>query len=544
MGFCAVGPPHKGLYGGGTILGKLDGQIVRVVKEKTAPPTIENAVWVAEPQKGKTTCGIIPNIIAAAEAGESLVITDPKGELTRLMYGYLKSKGYDVYVFNLDQPELGNCWNLVAECQDEEEISGAVETLVVNGQVTADKSGGYWLSKETQLLESLIYLLKADFPIEQQHLSSALSLAVWPEKVLNARFTTAYQEGRLPKVGFDSWQGTRTANLENAVSGLTAKLKVLRSGKIADLISKQEIDFTSIGKKKAALFCILPIGATHLKPVLSSFYYFFFRRLYALAQESGGRLPNPTRFLLDEFANIGQIGANFPETISTGPGLGITIQIVLQSVAQLYPTYGKDFATAILSCCPIKFWLGGTDKESARFFSDNLGTAAVYGESQKRDVTMHLTRRLKPNIKTESIVSRQLMEPYELGQDVKMDDEVVVISGSYPVRCKKMQWTELPQAAEINAINDSIREEKGINAGGRIKLEHLIAKNNNKAVTPDYPMGGDGDQGGHDAKMHSGRPPQKRGSEEVSIIRKIKPLDTIDDDDSIDDGTANNLGLK
>jgi type IV secretion system protein VirD4 len=94
----------------------------------------------------------------------------------------------------------------------------------------ADKCG-YFIAKEKQLLESLVYLLKADFPPEQQHISSVLGLAVWPEKILNARFTTAYQEGRLPKVGFDSWQGTRTANLENAVCGLIVKLKVLRPGK-------------------------------------------------------------------------------------------------------------------------------------------------------------------------------------------------------------------------------------------------------------------------------------------------------------------------
>jgi type IV secretion system protein VirD4 len=540
MVFSEFGPPtvpregasaRERIFCGGTILGKMNNQPVRVIANKTSLPMTEHVAVCAETGKGKTMSYVIPNIISAACAGESLVITDPKGELTLLLSGWLRSMGYDVYVFNLQNPELGNCWNMVAECQDEEEISAAVEALVVNGPAVADKSGGYWLSKETQLLESLIYLLKADFPPEMQHLPAALSLAVWPEAVLTERFMRAYKERRLPKVGIDTWQGTRVANIENAISGLTAKLKVLRSGKVANLISRQEINMTDIGRKKAALFCIIPAnGVSHLRPVISTFYYFFFRRLYSLAESNGGRLPNPTRFLLDEFANIGQI-PGFPEIISTARSFGIKVQLVLQTLSQLNNVYGRENAPTILSSCTSNIFLGGKDKETCRYFSDGCGVAAVLAEQEKRDISLPLSRQWRRTEKTQTTASRMLMEPYELSQ-MPIEDEIVLFSSSPPARLKKLHWTELPQAAEIVDVNENIRREAGVDD---LKLEHIIPRNDARAVIPDY----DGDSGQQDYLPKS-RPPRKRDGGDVSIVRKVKSLPDLD----IDDDVAKSWGLK
>ncbi|WP_211229921.1 VirD4-like conjugal transfer protein, CD1115 family [Desulfovirgula thermocuniculi] len=448
------GPPKEGPHGGGTVVGKLKGRIVRLVPDKCVPPLPQHALVVAGTGGGKSFSFVIPNAVAAACEGESLVLTDPKGELACTLGPWLKAKGYQVYLFNLAYPEWSSCWNPVLECRDDEEITAFATAIVQNA---AKDKAGYFVMKEIQLLKALVYLLRADFPPEQAHLRAALSLLSWPVEALDERFERAYREGRLPQEGYEEWRGAVSSNYDNAVSGLSAKLNVVRSEPVARLLSRHEIDLSAIGKEKAALFCVLPIGSAHLKPVLATFYYFFFRRLYGLAAENGGRLPNPARFLLDEFANIGQV-PGFTEVISTARSLGIKIQFVLQGLKQLQDVYGAAEAEAIISNCPIQLFLGGDDLATTRYFSSRLGEAAVYAESERKDVTMPWQKATEIPKRTENVVRRPLMQPEELSR-MKPLDAVCLVRWCLPLHLKKLGWEELPQAREIQSLAAKILAE-------------------------------------------------------------------------------------
>ncbi|MBC7325177.1 MAG: type IV secretory system conjugative DNA transfer family protein, partial [Moorella sp. (in: Bacteria)] len=275
---CEFGPPRAGnRFGGGIVLGRLKKRIVRAQPAlKGKPPLPGHVLAVAGTGGGKTYSFVIPNAVAAACAEESLVLTDPKGELTCLLAPWLRQQKYDVYIFNLAQPEWGDSWNPILECRDDEEVTAFATAIVQNA---ARDNSGYFVMKEIQLLKALVYLLKADFPPEQAHLRSALSLLAWPLEALDARFQEAYKVGRLPRAGLEEWRGAVSSNIDNAISGLTAKLGVVRAEGIAKLLAGAPgdmIDMTAIGRKKAALFCVLPVNAGHLKPILATFYYFFF----------------------------------------------------------------------------------------------------------------------------------------------------------------------------------------------------------------------------------------------------------------------------
>jgi len=270
---------------------------------------------------------------------------------------------------------------------------------------------------------------------------------------LDARVEQAYRAGRLSRTGYEDWRGAVASNYENAQSGLTAKLAVMRAESVAKLLTGvpgDMIDLTVTGRGKASLFCVLPVVSTHLKPVLASFYYFFFRRLYSLAAEHGGRLPNPTRFLLDEMANIGVI-PGFPEVISTARSMGIQVQFVLQGLKQLIDIYGGAEAEAILSNCAVQIFLGGDDDTTTRHFSRRLGGAAVVAETARKDVTLPHQRLTELKRRSETVTQRPLMEPVELSQ---MDPlaAVCVVRWCLPMYLQKAGWTELPQAKEIQAL--------------------------------------------------------------------------------------------
>ena len=60
---------------------------------------------------GKTTALVHPLIHSLIKKGESMIITDPKGEIYREHAERLKAQGYNIVVLNFREPNLGNCWN-------------------------------------------------------------------------------------------------------------------------------------------------------------------------------------------------------------------------------------------------------------------------------------------------------------------------------------------------------------------------------------------------------------------------------------------------
>lgn len=60
---------------------------------------------------GKTQTVVKPMVNLLAKKGESMIITDPKGEIYKYSASYLKEKGYKIIVLNFREPNRGNSWN-------------------------------------------------------------------------------------------------------------------------------------------------------------------------------------------------------------------------------------------------------------------------------------------------------------------------------------------------------------------------------------------------------------------------------------------------
>lgn len=456
---CEFGPPKirdEGKGSGGIVLGKLDRKIVRVMPGKSpkGKPGLAGHVAVfGGTGSGKSFSFVLPNIIAAVADGQSFICTDPKGELAAAASNWLRDRGYEVKVFNLSNPASSHRWNTISECENDAEIAEMAACLIHNA---GKDDSAYFLAKEIQLLEALTGLLKGDFPPEQQHLRAAMSLTAWTKEELDVRFKAAYQAGKISATIYERWRGVASANFDHAVSGLSAKLKILTTEPLAALLSEHEIKLGEVGRKKTALFCVIPVSGEGkvLRPILSTFYMFLFKRLYRLADENNGKLPVPVRFLLDEFANIGQI-PGFSEIISTARSLGIHIQFILQGRSQLDDVYGPNEAKNILANCPTVLLLGvaPTDGETAEMFSRVLGKAAVEGRFEKEDMTVPVVHHFKLREKTMSTVRRSLMEADEIA---RMDplDCIALIQWCPPLYLKKVGWVKLPQAGDIEKAGE------------------------------------------------------------------------------------------
>ena len=99
------------------------------------------------------------------------------------------------------------------------------------------------------------------------------------------------------------------------------------------------------------------------------------QQLYNYADLNGGRLKVPTYFILDEFANIGQI-PDFDKKISTSRSRGISFSVILQNLDQLEAVYEKSYET-IMGNCDTHVFLGSNSFKTVEYFSKQLGETTI-----------------------------------------------------------------------------------------------------------------------------------------------------------------------
>ena len=140
-------------------------------------------------------------------------------------------------------------------------------------------------------------------------------------------------------------------------------------------MSYDELELDTLGDRKSALFLIMSDTDSTFNFVIAMLQSQLFNLLCDKADdEYNGKLPVHVRFLLDEFANIGQI-PRFDKLIATIRSREMSASIILQSQSQLKAIY-KDAAEIILDNADSTLFLGGRGK-NAKDISDNLGRETI-----------------------------------------------------------------------------------------------------------------------------------------------------------------------
>ena len=218
-----------------------------------------------------------------------------------------------------------------------------------------------------------------------------------PENVLYwVKFLTEIENNRLKfsackGIMFDtniSYSDTNESEMilgnKIAAYGKTAKSILISCGarlapfdieELRELMSYDELELDTLGDRKTALFLIMSDTDDTFNFVIAILQSQLFNLLCDKADdEYNGKLPVHVRFLLDEFANIGQI-PRFDKLIATIRSREMSASIILQSQSQLKAIY-KDAAEIILDNADSTLFLGGRGK-NAKDISDNLGRETI-----------------------------------------------------------------------------------------------------------------------------------------------------------------------
>lgn len=381
----------------------------------------------------------------------SYVFTDPKGELYDKTAGYLRKNGYEIKVLNLVNPANSDGYNPLLHIRSEIDVDVIANTIVKGQKSETGSNDPYWDDMAEMLLKALIYYLMATRPEEEQNLASCSELV----RAANANGGSNLLTELMNQLPYDHPARMNYKSIEIApektygsiLSSLQSKLGKFDSKEIAEVTSTDTIDFDEIGSRKTAVYVISSDTHKAYDFLLTIFFSQMIQQLYDFADKNGGRLKMPTFFILDEFANIGQI-PDFDKKISTSRSRGISFSVILQNLDQLEAVYEKSYET-IMGNCDTHVFLGSNSFKTVEYFSKALGEKTISRESLSvnRDKQFHR----QGYSDSDQVMARALMTPDELR---RMDNDLCIIyeKGLKPIKDEKYYYFETPMARKLAEV--------------------------------------------------------------------------------------------
>ncbi len=395
---------------------------------------------------GKSASYVIPN---AYQLLGSYVFTDPKGELYDKTAEYLRSKGYDIKIFNLVNPKNSDGYNPLMHIKNEIDVDIIANTIVKGQSDIQNQADPYWDDMAEMLLKALIYYLLATRPEEEQSLSSCAELVRAANNNGAGNLLTELMN-QLPydhpaRMFYKSIEIAPEKTYSSILSSLQSKLGKFDSKEIAELTSTNTIDFEDIGRRKTAVYVISSDTHAAYDFLLTIFFSQMIQRLYDFADISGGALPQPTYFILDEFANIGRI-PDFDKKISTSRSRKISFSVILQNLDQLEAVYEKSHET-IIGNCDTTIFLGSNSQKTVEYYSKELGEKTINRDSWSVNKDKHMWRQ--GYNKSDQIMARPLMTPDELR---RLDNDLCIIfeKGVKPIKAQKYYYFKYNTARLVN----------------------------------------------------------------------------------------------
>ena len=379
----------------------------------------------------------------------SYIITDPKGELYKETSQFLKSEGYDVKAFNLVNPTYSDFYNPIYNICSDQDVDTLAHILVTG----ANKEGGggddpFWDNTAKMLISATIYYVLSVLPLEQQNIGSCLNI-IRQGGADSSIFEKLFVDDLMPehpgRIQYESFKTAADKTMQSIVISSISKMRVFDMPAIQRITSSNSINFRDVAKKKTVIYVITSAAESTYDFVSTMFFSQMFSILYKQADDYGSRLPNQVYFLLDEFANIGQI-PDFQKKLSTTRSLGISISIIVQSLDQLEALY-KDSYENILGNCDTQLLLGTNSQKTAEYFSKSLGQTTI--KIEQKSVSKDKDEHKKQSVSVST--QRQARDLMTVDEIRRMDNnkEILMVRGLKPIMAEKAWYFKVHPKRDI-----------------------------------------------------------------------------------------------
>ncbi|MGL6057286.1 MAG: VirD4-like conjugal transfer protein, CD1115 family [Culicoidibacterales bacterium] len=423
-----------------------------------------HSIIIGTTGSGKTQKIIFPMIYGCGYAGESMVITDPKGEIFEETSGFLNEKGYNVRVINLRNPFQSDGWNLLDTAIRLYQEAETKKTLF------EETGEALYLAEEVQLRDEAIDTLKEiAYAITHQEKSNdvqwqnfamslvhAIMILVMREEfhtttdtVKNGPLRNMYSvrtilsnfvkadikkselhkyiatlaETDQVKDAFSTVASSSDKTLGSILTTASEATRIFGDQGIAQITKQSTFDLRDIGREKTAVYIIFPDEKKSRSVLLSLFVDSVYRELVALANsESSKSCPVRVNFILDEFGQFSQI-PNLHNKLSVARSRGVRFNIAIQGFSQLKDIYGDTVSKIITENCNLLVYLLTSDLDSAKYISSLLGKQTI------RNTNVNMGLENKGNFSLgNALTGRDLLMPEEL-MDLPQNKVVAIMKG-------------------------------------------------------------------------------------------------------------------
>ncbi|MBQ9746276.1 MAG: type IV secretory system conjugative DNA transfer family protein [Clostridia bacterium] len=350
----------------------------------------------------KTRLFCMPMLGIFAKAGESFVATDPKGELYAKTSGVMKANGYDIVVLNFRDIGNGDMWNPLAlpyefyhSGKKEEAISMLNDFVATIAEPQFKRTvDNFWPEMASAFaLANLLLLMESGKPEEVNMASLAALCSMDSEDALQS-LVNYMDKNTLAHMNYKGVFATPDNTKRCIFASLFGMVRIFNTQQnLTQMLSGNTIDIRNFGKRKTAVYIIVPDEKTTYHFLVTTFIKQVYETLITEAQKTQTRtLPVRVNFVLDEFCNIPKI-PDMPSMISAARSRNMRFYLVAQSLHQLRGRYGEDADTIKGNC---DNWVFLTSKELALLneISELCGSVYTSDNRHRRLISVSELQRL------------------------------------------------------------------------------------------------------------------------------------------------------
>ena len=421
----------------------------------------ENEMWVDNSEyhslvigatgSGKTQTVILPTVHSLAKAKESMIITDPKGEIYEKTANMLRSRGYQILLLNFRDPQNGNAWNPMSlpyqmyKSGNQDKAIELLDDLASN--ILYDESNQnadpFWEKTSADYFSGVALGLFEDAKEDEININSiSLVTTVGEEKFGGSTYIKEYFDAKDP-ASAAAIDASSTILAPNETKGsilsvFKQKVKLFASrDNLSEMLSHSDIDLKSIGQKPTAVYIVIQDEKKTYHSLVTILLKQIYETLIGVAQEHGGKLPVRTNFLLDEFANMPPL-KDVTTMITAARSRHIRFTMIIQNFAQLDQVYGKENAETIRGNCGNIIYLITTELKALEEISKMCGEVKSKKDEKTASTPLVTVSDLQRMKQFEVIILRMRKQPFKtkFTPYFKLDWGKTYPKATYPTREK------------------------------------------------------------------------------------------------------------
>ncbi len=420
----------------GIVVGSFGGKLVRLGGQQFV-------ILAAPTRSGKGVGVVIPNLL---EYGESIVVLDIKQENFDLTSGWRASQGHEVFLFNpFAEDKRTHRWNPLSYVSDDANFRVS-ELMSIAAMLYPDGSDDqkFWISQARNAFMAFgLYLFEnwdderaMGFPAGSgtPTLGAIFRLSTGDgtdlKKYLQSLSTQPFLSGNA-KAAFANMLSQADETFASIMGTFKEPLNAWINPVLDKATSANDFLLTDLRKKKMTVYIgIQPNKLAESRLIINLFFSQIINLNTKELPKGNPELKYQVLLLMDEFTSIGKVDI-IASAVSYMAGYNVRLLPIIQSMAQLDATYGRDVSRTIITNHALQILYAPREQQDANDYSEMLGYTTV----RKKNVTH---AREKTHNFTEE--RRALMLPQEL-KAMGMDHEVFLYEGiPHPVKCDKIKY--------------------------------------------------------------------------------------------------------